>query len=942
MQRIQKALALCLLLLASVGAYAQGGSGTRVSGRVLEEGTGVPVEFAVVVLAPQELYTTTDRNGAFEFKNVDPGKAVISVQYVGKETIEREVTVVAGRNNEFRFEMKETTFRLEEVTVVAKQSKAGNSTASSISRQAMDHMQASSLTDLMAFLPGASLANPSLSAAQQFNIRTAFDGTGGGSTYGMNMNSLGTSIIVDGAPVSANANMQALSPTISGGVGATQQGVDSRSISTDNIESVEVIRGVASAEYGDLTSGAVIVHSKAGREPLSIRVKANPYTYQAAASSGFGLGARGGILNLTADYAYNTTRLYEAYSYYQRFNVKGLWSKNFGKILSTNTSLSFGLQKDTRDRNPDDLRTQLVTKGNEKNVRLTTNGTFDINAGWLKTIKYNISGSYADKYNYVSELLSNAESLHSAALTDGVILSNTPGKDVYDIDGNKITNFGSADAANWIRVLPYEYTEKYEIFGKELNVYAQVKADFNKAWGRSNNHILIGADFKTDGNLGEGKVYDEAFPPMRNNSADYSSYRKRPYYEVPFVNQLGAFLEDTYTTTFADRNLNLKAGVRYDNINGKSAISPRFNGSLDLFPRVLTLRGSWGISAKAPTALMLYPEKAYFNINNYDYQDADGNRTTVATVRTFDPTNKSLEIAKQRTAEVGFDLRIADRYRLSVTAFDNLMKNGYGFGYNLNAWQRVPYYRYVATQNEAGEYLPKLANDGNPYQIFLHFTTPLNSNWSHNRGIEYELDLGRFEAIRTSFYINGAYIQSRYKQMSPTFDQNSNGNNIERHVAIYEAGRYLRCSDRLNTALRVTHNIPELGFVITLLTQVNWIDKNWMESNVADDTVFSQWLSYEDGQVHPYNASMRTDPDYAYMFDSYSGVRFVAESYFPTVFFNLNISKEIGNWLTASFFANNIFNSRPLYESKAYPGTYTALLSDTPLFFGFDLKLTIR
>ena len=430
MQRIQKMLALCLLLLASVGAYAQSGSGTRVSGRVLEEGTGVPVEFAVVVLAPQELYTTTDRNGAFEFKNVDPGKAVISVQYVGKETIEREVTVVAGRNNEFRFEMKETTFRLEEVTVVAKQSKAGNSTASSISRQAMDHMQASSLTDLMAFLPGASLANPSLSSAQQFNIRTAFDGTGGGSTYGMNMNSLGTSIIVDGAPVSANANMQALSPTISGGVGATQQGVDSRSISTDNIESVEVIRGVASAEYGDLTSGAVIVHSKAGREPLSIRVKANPYTYQAAASSGFGLGARGGILNLTADYAYNTTRLYEAYSYYQRFNVKGLWSKNFGKILSTNTSLSFGLQKDTRDRNPDDLRTQLVTKGNEKNVRLTTNGTFDINAGWLKTIKYNISGSYADKYNYVSELLSNAESLHSAALTDGVILSNTPGKDV--------------------------------------------------------------------------------------------------------------------------------------------------------------------------------------------------------------------------------------------------------------------------------------------------------------------------------------------------------------------------------------------------------------------------------------------------------------------------------------------------------------------------------
>jgi hypothetical protein len=932
-------LTLCLLLAATVSAWAQD-SGTRVSGKVVEEGTGAPVEFAVVVLSPQELYTTTDRNGLFVFRNVDPGKAVITVQYVGKETIEEEVTLTAGRNNEFKFEMKETTFRLEEVTVIAKQSKAGNSTASAISRQAMDHMQTSSLTDLMAFLPGSALANPSLSSAQQFNIRTAFDGVGQSSTtYGQNMNSLGTAIIVDGAPVSSNANMQVLSPTISGGVGATQQGVDSRMLSTDNVESVEIIRGVPSAEYGDLTAGAVIVHSKAGREPLSIRVKANPYTYQASATSGFGLGPKGGILNLTADYAYNTTRLYEAYSFYQRFNGKALWSKNFGENFKTNTALSFGLQKDTRNLNPDDLRTKLVTKGNEKTVRFTTNGTFEINKGWFKTLKYNVSASYSNKYNYVSELLSNAESLHSVCTTDGAVISNVAGRDVYDIDGNKITNFSGADASNRVWVLPYEYTEEYEIFGKELNVYAQVKADFNKAWGRSNNHILLGADFKTDGNLGKGKVYDENFPPMRNNTADYSSYRRRPYYEVPFVNQFGVFLEDTYTTSFARRTLNLKAGVRYDNINGKSAFSPRFNGSFEIFPRLLTLRGAWGISAKAPTALMLYPEMAYFNINNYDYQDADGNRTTVATIRKFDPTNTSLQIARQRSAEIGLDLVIADRYRLSVTGFDNLMKNGYGFGTSLDTWKLVPYYRYLAVQNEEGAYVPKLDN---VYNIFLHYSTPQNSQWSHNRGIEYEIDLGRFEAIRTSFYINGAYMQSRYKSMSPTFTQNSNGNNIERHVAIYEPGRYTYCKDRFTTALRITHNIPDIGFVITLLTQVNWTEKIWMESNVADDTVFSNWLSYEDGKVHSYDPSMKNDPNYAYMFSSYSNTRFTVEQYFPVVFFNLNVSKEIGNWLTASFFANNIFNNRPLYESKANPGNYTVLLSDNTLFFGFDLKLTIR
>jgi hypothetical protein len=72
MQRIQKVLILCLLF-ACVGAFAQtrSTSGTSVTGKVLEQGTNVPVEFAVVILYPSETYTTTDKDGNFEFKRVD-------------------------------------------------------------------------------------------------------------------------------------------------------------------------------------------------------------------------------------------------------------------------------------------------------------------------------------------------------------------------------------------------------------------------------------------------------------------------------------------------------------------------------------------------------------------------------------------------------------------------------------------------------------------------------------------------------------------------------------------------------------------------------------------------------------------------------------------------------------------------------------------------------
>ena len=92
-----------------------------------------------------------------------------------------------------------------------------------------------------------------------------------------NMNSLGTLIIRDGAPVSNNANLQTVSPAITGagtalgGTSSPAGGVDVRAISTDNIESIEVIRGIPSVEYGDLTSGAVIINSKAGREPFRLR-----------------------------------------------------------------------------------------------------------------------------------------------------------------------------------------------------------------------------------------------------------------------------------------------------------------------------------------------------------------------------------------------------------------------------------------------------------------------------------------------------------------------------------------------------------------------------------------------------------------------------------------------------------------------------------------------
>ena len=94
-----------------------------------------------------------------------------------------------------------------------------------------------------------------------------------------------------------------------------------------------------------------------------------------------------------------------------------------------------------------------------------------------------------------------------------------------------------------------------------------------------------------------------------------------------------------------------------------------------------------------------------------------------------------------------------------------------------------------------------------------------------------------------------------------------------------------------------------------------------------------------DGTMKEFTSEMASDPAYKYMYDIPSASRLVVSKTIPTVVFNLNLSKEVGSWLTASFYVNNIFNSRPLDPSEITPGAFTEL--NNPMYFGFELKIKI-
>ena len=136
---------------------------------------------------------------------------------------------------------------------------------------------------------------------------------------------------------------------------------------------------------------------------------------------------------------------------------------------------------------------KLASRATNMGARMASNGYWNVNVGWLKSINYTISGSYTDKKSYYEEQASNAMSLYSTAMGNSTI-SNHKGATVTDADGNVLTSFADGDENAYATVMPYSYMSYYDIYGKEVNAYGKVVANFFTKFGPNiNNRIIVGA-----------------------------------------------------------------------------------------------------------------------------------------------------------------------------------------------------------------------------------------------------------------------------------------------------------------------------------------------------------------------------------------------------------------------------------------------------------------
>ncbi|SFK49456.1 CarboxypepD_reg-like domain-containing protein [Porphyromonadaceae bacterium KH3CP3RA] len=141
----------------------------HISGHVYEQsnGTKVPLPYAVLHVPDNGLSAVTNEQGKYNIGNITEGGVRITVSFLGKIPIDTVIYVTGDTNLDFV--MQEDNFRIREIVVTAETRRSGQSTASLITRTAMDHMQATSLADVMRLLPGELTRNPTLSDPQQLS-----------------------------------------------------------------------------------------------------------------------------------------------------------------------------------------------------------------------------------------------------------------------------------------------------------------------------------------------------------------------------------------------------------------------------------------------------------------------------------------------------------------------------------------------------------------------------------------------------------------------------------------------------------------------------------------------------------------------------------------------------------------------------------------------------
>ncbi|MEG2060245.1 MAG: TonB-dependent receptor [Alistipes sp.] len=921
-----------------------------VSGVVLLKGTEKPIGQAVIELPKDGLWAVADAAGKFIIKNVPAGKTDFAVSCLGYVTTVTEVEVSATMPAQHFIKLyaPEDNLTLESVVVTAKEATNAMSTSRQIGGAAIDHLQMVNASDISALLPGGKTVNPDLMQDNVFSLRDGGQAAGNAS--------FGTAVEVDGVRLSTNASMSGMS------------GASTRNVASTNVESVEVVTGVPSAEYGDISTGMVKVSTRKGKTPYTLTLTTNPRTKQASISKGFDLGKKRGVLNSSVEYTNATKNPTSPYTSYTRTGISLNYQNTFAEAFRFNIGVTGNIGGMNTKDDPDAFVGEFE-KDHDNAVRVNTSLKWQLNKSWITNVDISASINYEDNLVKVHTYNSNASQMPAVHAQEG--------------------GYFLAE------MLPFTYFTTQYIDSKELDYAANLKASWIRSWGDIHSNAKIGVSWTANGNVGQGEYY--ADPKLAPNG-----YRPRPYTDIPYMHNLAGYLEESLTVPLGSTSLQLMAGLRMEKtfIEGSmykktTNFSPRLNFKYRIAD-YLTLRGGWGLTEKLPSFSILYPNPQYRDTRVYS-ASYGGQSTYVFNTQPYSSLyNPDLRWQRNRNAEIGVDFRIGAT-QVSLVGYFNKTKYPYEitneydpYTYKMSSAPKTlpdgekytfPKNPLFKVDNQSGEVFVRDADNmesgwvmmsAKEKRVFVKNLYQSNGSPVNRMGLEFVIDFPKINPIRTQLRLDGAYAYTKYINEGEAWYNPLGTLNGEPYpyVGIYadNGGNATttyngRETHALDVNLTATTHIPSIRMIISLRMEASLIKRSQNLSlyhgkeyafNVSNDgsktptggsiydgnsftAIYPHAYIDLDGTRHPFTDTEAANPDFSSLIlQSGNAYQYKQDGYDPYFSANLSVTKEIGDHVSISFYANNFTNSRRAMSSYA---TGVKVIFTPNFYYGLTLRL---
>lgn len=666
-----------------------------IKGYITDE-SGECLMGANVMIKELQIGCASNIKGFYQLKNIKPGQYTFEISFVGYEKVSKKIKITAGEILELNFTLKSLAFQIGGIEVVGTTELLPKdiNTKTTITSGEIEHYQASSIKDVLDLVPGVQKTdNPGLSKTSQIAVRGDESDA---------LTAFGTLIIVDGVPVSNNANLQFERLTGSKfGNSNLGRGVDLRTIPADNIDMIEVVTGLPSVRYGDVTAGVINVQTKIGKSPNRLKIKNNPDLQEGNLGGGIHLGE--GALNYNFNFAQSERDVRKTGDEYSRITGQLVYSTNFfNNSLMTNNKIMYQSIHDEEEVKGDMQQTRNYNRG--YTLTLSSWGKYKPDDG-VSAIDYNVFTT-----------IRRENTMKSKLNTEYVIYM-----------GDTISS----------------YIGKVQTKGIEWTIGARL--EYNKIFytGDFIHKFLIGIDPQYNVNTGEGVIFDTLLSYYGSDAG------RRPYKfdDIPGQLLTSIYVEDKITGHFLC-DFNLMLGFRYEmyrpygfNLKGLwgdgdlvkshqgSYFNPRINLMLYL-SKVNQIRFSAGNSTKSPPMSTVYPPEKVFKWRN----PVD----SVIQHFRYDLQVPELRGYKETIFEFAYDHKFFNLFGITASAYYKLRRG--------DPWGvPVPVFSTTVSNGKTS--------------VYYIDTYSISQNWgkSDSKGLEFTLRTARIKELNMDFQITGSY-----------------------------------------------------------------------------------------------------------------------------------------------------------------------------------------